>query len=302
MGTAILAGILSSLESSTNPSEGLPSGSTPSRFLACVTSPASEQRIEKALSKFRHNVQTYSKDHVQCVRDADLIILGCKPYMAEKILKQKGMKDALSRKTLVTILAGITALQLRKILYGFGETKDDTSPEDECSIVRALPNTAALIGESMTTISGRAEGDLPLPSNVLSIVTWIFERVGRVSHLQPTAMDAATALCGSGPAFCALIMEALADGALAMGVPRAEAQMMAAQTMRGATGLVLNGEHPAIVREKVSTPGGCTIGGLLVLEESCVRGTVSKAIREATVVANQLGKGAEMVNGTRNRG
>ena len=291
--------MLSSLESSADPSEDLPSGSVPSRFLACVTSPTSEQRIEKALSRFRHNVQTYSKGHVQCVQDADLVILGCKPYMAEKVLKQEGMKDALRGKTLITMLAGVTALQIRKILYGHGEAKDDASPEDECSIVRALPNTAALIGESMTTISGRAEGDPPLPPDVLPIVTWIFERVGRVTLLQPGAMDAATALCGSGPAFCALIMEALADGALAMGVPRAEAQMMAAQTMRGATGLVLIGEHPAIVREKVSTPGGCTIGGLLVLEEGCVRGVVSKAVREATVVANQLGKGTEMVNGTR---
>ena len=264
-----------------------------------MTSRASEQRIKKALSRFKHEVETFSKGHVQCVQDADLIILGCKPYMAEKVLKQEGMKEALTGKTLVTILAGVTALQLRKILYGFGDTKDDTSPEDECSIVRVLPNTAALIGESMTTISNRAEGDLPLPPNVLPIVTWIFERVGRVLQLQPATMDAATALCGSGPAFCALIIEALADGALAMGVPLAEAQLMAAQTMRGATGLVLNGEHPAIVREKVSTPGGCTIGGLLVLEEGCVRGTVSKAVREATVVANLLGKGAEMVNGTR---
>ena len=261
-----------------------------------MASPASEQRIEKVLSKFRHNVQTYSKGHVQCVKDADVIILGCKPYMKEKILKQDGMKEALKGKILVTILAGVTAFQLRKVLY---HDKENTSPEEECSIVRVLPNTAAVIGESMTTISGRAEGDLPLPPNVLPIVTWIFERVGRVLQLQPAAMDAATALCGSGPAFCALIMEALADGALAMGVPRAEAQMMAAQTMRGATGLVLDGEHPAIVREKVSTPGGCTIGGLLVLEEGCVRGMVSKAVREATVVANQLGKGVEMVNGTR---
>ena len=221
--------------------------------------------------------------------------------MAEKVLKQQGMKEALKGKILVTILAGVTSSQIRNVLYGNEWDRDYSSSEEECSIVRALPNTAALIGESMTTISGRAEGDLPLRSDVLPIVIWIFERIGRVSQLQPAAMDAATALCGSGPAFCALIMEALADGALAMGIPRAEAQMMAAQTMRGAAGLVLNGEHPAIVREKVSTPGGCTIGGLLVLEEGCVRGIVSKAVREATVVANQLGrgKGVEMVNGTR---
>ena len=76
---------------------------------------------------------------------------------------------------------------------------------------------------------------------------------------------------------------------------------MAAQTMRGASGLVLNGEHPAILREKVSTPGGCTIGGLLVLEEGAVRGTVARSVREAAGVAAELGRGGTGVNGTRRR-
>jgi len=112
-------------------------------------------------------------------------------------------------------------------------------------------------------------------------------------------MDVSTALCGSGPAFFALMLEAAIDGAVAMGMPRAEAQKMAAQTMRGTAGMVLNGEHPALLRDKVTTPGGCTIGGLLVLEEGRVRGTVARAVREATVVASQLGKGVQGVNGTR---
>jgi len=97
----------------------------------------------------------------------------------------------------------------------------------------------------------------------------------------------------------ALILEALADGGVAMGLPRAEAQMMSAQVMAGTAGLVAAGEHPAILRDKVSTPGGCTIGGLLTLEEGRVRGSVARAVREATVVASQLGKGVVGVNGTR---
>lgn len=113
------------------------------------------------------------------------------------------------------------------------------------------------------------------------------------------AMDASTALCGSGPAFFALMLEAMADGAVAMGLPRAEAQLMAAQTMKGCAGLVLSGEHPAMVREKVCTPGGCSIGGLMVLEEGKVRGSIARGVREATVVAGELGKGVQGVNGTR---
>jgi pyrroline-5-carboxylate reductase len=112
-------------------------------------------------------------------------------------------------------------------------------------------------------------------------------------------MDASTALCGSGPAFFALMLEAIIDGAVAMGLPRVEAQKMAAQTMKGTAEMVLQGEHPALLRDKVTTPGGCTIGGLLVLEEGRVRGTVAKAVREATVVASQLGKGIQGINGTR---
>ena len=99
----------------------------------------------------------------------------------------------------------------------------------------------------------------------------------------------------------ALVLEAVADGAVAMGMPRAEAQLMAAQVMRGTAGMVLDGEHPALIREKVSTPGGCTIGGLLVLEEGRVRGTLARSVREATVVASQLGQGIQGVNGTRFR-
>lgn len=104
-------------------------------------------------------------------------------------------------------------------------------------------------------------------------------------------MDACTALCGSGPAFYALMIEAMADGGVMMGLPRAEAQMMAAQTMQGTGRMVLSGQHPAIIREQVSTPAGCTIGGLLVLEDGRVRSTVARGIQEATRVAAGLGSG-----------
>jgi len=167
---------------------------------------------------------------------------------------------------------------------------------DTCLLVRAMPNTASGIRESMTVI---AISEPPLDIEVSNLITWIFKRIGDVVYLPASNMDASTALCGSGPAFFALMLEATIDGAVAMGLPRAEAQRMAAQTMRGAAGMVLAGEHPALLRDKVTTPGGCTIGGLLVLEEGRVRGTVARAVREATVVASQLGKGVQGVNGTR---
>ena len=110
-------------------------------------------------------------------------------------------------------------------------------------------------------------------------------------------MDVSTALCGSGPSFLALMLESLADGAVAMGLPRAEAQLMAAQTTRGTAGMVQHGEHPALVRKSHARwmHHWRAVGS----QEGRVRGTVARSVREATVVAAQLGKGISGVNGTR---
>ncbi len=229
------------------------------------------------------------------VQQSEVVLLACKPQMAKEILAEPGMVKALHGKLLISICAGVTVDQIESFLHG-AVPAQDPDVDGRCRIVRAMPNTARLIRESMTVVATAAP---PLPPPVAALVTWIFRRIGDVVYLPLNTMDACTALCGSGPAFFALMLEAAIDGAVAMGLPRAEAQRMAAQTMRGAAGLVLNGDHPALLRDKVSTPGGCTIGGLLVLEEGRVRGTVARAVREATVVASQLGKGVQGVNGTR---
>lgn len=227
------------------------------------------------------------------------------------------MSKALHGKLLISICAGITVPYLESLLHhgpqtgangkGAGSANDESavadSDDDDDSlhgspvqIVRALPNTAALIQEGMTVI---AESEPPLVGSTASLVTWIFRRVGDVVYLPAGSMDASTALVGSAPAFFLLVLEAAIDGAVAMGLPREEATRMAAQSMRGAAGLVLGGEHPAVLRDRVATPGGCTVGGLMVLEEGGARGTVSRAVREAAGVARLLGQGKEAVNGTR---
>ncbi|KAE9368080.1 pyrroline-5-carboxylate reductase [Stipitochalara longipes BDJ] len=308
MGIAILSGILSSLyeiqpqkslflqstSGTSTPAEDIPSR-LPSKFIACVRRPESAKKIKQALAAYSKAVNIVQNDNVAACQDADVVLLGCKPYMVEDILKVEGMKEALAGKLLISICAGVPVTQIEEALYGEPSTAN-SEKEGKCRVVRAMPNTASGIRESMTVIATSVP---PLPAETSSLVTWIFKRIGDVVHLPASTMDASTALCGSGPAFFALMLEATIDGAVAMGLPRAEAQRMAAQTMRGAAGLVLAGEHPALLRDKVSTPGGCTIGGLLVLEEGRVRGTVARAVREATVVASQLGKGVQGVNGTR---
>jgi pyrroline-5-carboxylate reductase len=305
MGIAILSGILSSLSSleqtpkpsflqpisgSSTPADETPSR-LPSKFVACVRRPESAKKIKQALASHVEAVSIRQNDNVAACKEADVILLGCKPYMVADILAERGMREALAGKLLISICAGVAKEQIFSSIY-----KGPSTPAEECTIVRAMPNTASGIRESMTVI---AVSTPPLEPETSALVTWIFKRIGDVVYLPANTMDASTALCGSGPAFFALMLEATIDGAVAMGLPRAEAQRMAAQTMRGAAGMVLAGEHPALLRDKVTTPGGCTIGGLLVLEEGRVRGTVARAVREATVVASQLGKGVQSVNGTR---
>ncbi len=300
MGIAILSGILASLDelhekpSTSGTSTPLYETTTtrlPSRFIACVRRPESAKKLRATFGAHLSSLSVVQNANVASTQEADIVILACKPYMVQEILSEPGMAAALQGKLLISILAGVTETQLVDTLT----TANSGSPVG-CRVVRAMPNTASLIRESMTVIGTSTP---PLDPETLGIVTWIFKRIGEVVYLPPSTMDVCTSLCGSGPAFFALMLEAAIDGAVAMGLPRAEAQRMAAQTMKGAAGLVLNGDHPALLRDKVSTPGGCTIGGLLVLEEGRVRGTVARAVREATVVASQLGKGVQGVNGTR---
>ncbi|KAI1268596.1 pyrroline-5-carboxylate reductase dimerization-domain-containing protein [Xylariaceae sp. FL1019] len=305
MGIAILSGILTSLiemngprplqmSTPSTPRDEIPSR-LPARFIACVRSPQSAKRVKQALWEHSSNLKVVQNENVAATKKADVILLACKADHVEQLLSEPGMAKALHGKLLISICAGVTVPYLETVLHGAVPDEDPES-DGRCQIVRAMPNTNAIIRESMTVIASPAP---PLPQATLNLLTWIFKRIGEVVYLPASSMDASTALCGSGPALFALMLESVIDGAVAMGLPRAEAQKMAAQTMRGTASLVQSGEHPALLREKVCTPGGCSIGGTLVLEEGGVRGTISKAIREAACVASQLGQGKQGVNGTR---
>ncbi|KAI1397863.1 pyrroline-5-carboxylate reductase [Hypoxylon fuscum] len=298
MGIAILSGILSSLQEMSGPKPlQTPTGRStpadevpsrlPSRFIACVRRPESAKKVKQALWEHSSSVKVVQKENVAAVMKADVIILACKPYMVEDLLNEPGIAKALHGKLLISICAGVTVPDIEKILHGAVPEKDP-EVDGRCRIVRALPNTASMVRQGMTVI---ANSNPPLPPHTSSLVTWIFKRIGDVIYLPAKNMDASTALAGSGPAFFSLMLEAAVDGAVSLGLPRAEAQRMAAQSMKGAAALVLNGDHPAMLRDRISTPGGCTIEGLLVLEEGRVRATVAKAVKEAAVVASKLGTG-----------
>ena len=208
LGTAILLGVLDAIATQ----QSLPAG-VPTNFSACVTRAASVSRIMAALPP-NAPVTAHVGNHLKAVSASSIVLLGCKPYMVAVVLSAPGMSTALGGKLLISICAGVSIAQLASLVPA------------STRIVRVMPNTAAGIRESMTVIS-------PGPSiadEEKDLVAWIFGQIGKSLVLDEKHMDAATALCGSGPAFYALIIEAMADGGVLMGVPRKDATLMAAQS------------------------------------------------------------------------
>ncbi len=212
--------------------------------------------------------------NVAVARRADVVLLCVKPQVAKEVLAEPALREALVGKVLVSIAAGVRIEQLLRWVPG-------------ASVARAMPNTPSVIRQGMTVVVPGPG----LPEAALRVVTSAFESVGRVRVLEEKHLDAVTALSGSGPAFICVIIEALADGGVMMGLPRDVAVELAAQTVQGTGRLVLEtGRHPAALKDQVTTPAGCTIAGLLTMEDRGIRSTLARTIEEATKVACGLGK------------
>lgn len=230
---------------------------------------ARKQATLEALAA-EHGVETTS-DNVDAVSRSDVVLLCVKPMAAEQLVRS--LAPHLEDKLLISVCAGVRTEQL-----------DDWAPG--AKLVRAMPNTPVRIGEGMTTIAAGPRAT----EEDLEHARELFEPVGRVLELDEKHLDVVTGLSGSGPAFAFVILEALADGGVMMGLPRHAAIELAAQTVQGAARLVLeSGLHPAALKDEVTTPAGCTIAGLLTLEDGGIRSTLARAIQEATQVARGLG-------------
>ncbi|KAF8652762.1 hypothetical protein AX16_004258 [Volvariella volvacea WC 439] len=296
MGIAVLSGVIESLDATlklrngfekweshtpgTTTPTGTPDVSTPTRFIACVSREESANKLRGVFGKLGalgEGVVVVASQNLWAVQQADVVLLCCKPQLAHTILEEQGIKEALEGKLLISILAGVTIPQLT------GWVSSTTR------IVRAMPNTPCKIREGMTVVStilpsAHAEIDR-------AIILKIFSSIGRCRFLDEKHFDACTALSGSGPAFACIFLEAMADGGVMMGLPRAEALELAAQTLQGAARMVLGGgTHPAQLKDAVTTPGGCTIAGLLALEDGRVRSTIARGIQIATERASELGQ------------
>jgi len=216
-----------------------------------------------------------STDNLAAASQADLILIGVKPFQVPDLMAE--IKPALTtEKTLVSFAASV---KTRAIEEAAGM---------DIAVIRAMPNTPSALGAGA---AGLCKGRFVSPKQ-MELAQRIFETVGRVVVVDEKHMDAVTGLSASGPAYIYIIIEALAEAGVKVGLPRDVATQLAAQTVFGAGKMVLEtGYHPALLKDAVTTPAGCTIDGILELEEGGLRVTLIKAVMRATERAKQLAAG-----------
>ncbi|KND96087.2 hypothetical protein QG37_07573 [Candidozyma auris] len=259
MGTAVTAAVT---ESNMKP--------FPKRVILCSKSANSHERLKKQFQQDYVEVVTDVDRKKAAIKEADVVLLGCKPFHFESVHEE--VRDSLAHNPLViSLLAGVTI--------------DNLSIFSD-KIARVMTNTPAQFGAGMATVALSESA-----SEYRQFVVDFASCVGAAQEIPEKNMDAATALVGSGPAMCLLMMEALYDGGVRMGLTHDVARTAAAKVMEGTAKMALEtGEHPAVLKSKVCTPGGTTIGGLLKLEDAGVRGAIARAVEEAAIISASFAK------------
>ncbi|HUO33645.1 MAG TPA: pyrroline-5-carboxylate reductase [Candidatus Acidoferrum sp.] len=219
----------------------------------------------------KHGIRA-GTDNRAAAKSADVILLCLKPQTLSKVLDeiQPEMND---KKVVISIVASVPTETIERRLGG------------NVAVLRAMPNTPSMVGEGMTAVcKGRHATE-----DQLALAQKLFDAVGKTVVTEEKHMDAVTGLSGSGPAFIYIILEALSEGGVKMGLPREMATLLAAQTALGAAKVTLEtGNHPALLKDMVTTPAGCTIDGILELEEGKLRVTLIKAVVKASQRAKEL--------------
>jgi pyrroline-5-carboxylate reductase len=230
---------------------------------------------EKALALSAQWGVDVTTNNLEAARQADLILIGVKPTQVPGIIEE--IRPALTKdKTLVSFAASVETSAIEEVA-GL-----------EIAVIRAMPNTPAALGAGATGLCGGRF----VSSKQMKLAERIFETVGRTAIVDEKLMNAVTGLSGSGPAYVYVVIEALAEAGAKVGLPRDTATLLAAQTVFGAAKMVLEtGYHPALLKDSVTTPGGCTIEGVMELEQGGVRVALVKAVMRATERARELAAG-----------
>lgn len=212
-----------------------------------------------------------SKTPQDLARDSRVVIIAVKPDKVTPVLE--GVKESLKGKLVISIAAGIPIQSIQAVIG------------TDSKVVRVMPNTPALVLEGMSALCASKS----CSEDDVQIACGIFSAVGRCARVEEKMMNAVTALSGSGPAYCFLFIEALADGGVRAGLPRDLAMELAAATVRGSATMVLDtAKHPGVLKDMVTSPGGTTIEGVSLLESKGFRSAVMDAVFAAYVKAGKL--------------
>ncbi len=234
--------------------------------------------------KKEYAINTIHKDNKKIVEICSVIFLAVKPQILDRVLME--IKDYLNENQLIiSIAAGIPTLFIEK----FSDKK--------IKVIRAMPNTCAMVMEAATAIT---KGTYATDED-LEMAEKIFSAIGKVVIVEESLMDAVTGLSGSGPAYIFVIIEALSDAGVKMGLSREVATTLSAQTVLGSAKLLLEtGMHPGRLKDMVTSPGGTAIEGLHTLEEGGIRTNLINAVYAATVKSKELGQNKmEIKNGNK---
>lgn len=236
---------------------------------------ATVQHPDRAQALFAQFGVEVDTDNIAAARQADVILLGVKPTQVPVVVNE---------------IAPV--LTPEKMLLSFAASVKTRDIEDAAgcnlAVVRAMPNTPAMLAAGITAL---CPGRFVTPQQ-MAIAQKIFSTVGRTVVVDEKHMDAVTGLSGSGPAFMYIVIEALAEAGVNVGLPRDVATLLAAQTVYGSARMVLEtGYHPALLKDQVTTPAGCTVDGILELEAGGLRVTLIKAVKRATQRAKELASG-----------
>jgi pyrroline-5-carboxylate reductase len=236
---------------------------------------ATVQHPERALALSAQFGVEVLTDNLEAAQSADVILIGVKPIQVPALIET--IKPALSSDKLVLSFAASVTTKSIEAASGI-----------DLAVIRAMPNTPAMLAAGITALcAGRFVSEAQM-----AIAQRIFQTVGRTVIVDEKHMDAVTGLSGSGPAFLYIIIEALAEAGVNVGLPRDVATLLAAQTTYGSARMVLEtGYHPALLKDAVTTPAGCTVDGILELEEGGLRVTLIKAVKRATQRARELASG-----------
>ncbi len=248
--------------------KGLLAGAVPAEKI--MASEPSEARRDHLLEAF--GIQL-AENNRELVESCDIVVLSIKPQIVTEVLDE--LSDIpMDNKLMISILAGVTTAAIEKFFPG--------APR----VVRVMPNTPALVGEGASAI---CRGHNATQDDLL-LVKKLLESVGIVQIIDERQMDAATGLSGSGPAYIYTVIEALADGGVREGLRRDIAHALAVQTVVGASLMVREtGEHPAILRDQVCSPGGTAIAGISTLEKNGLRTTLMEAVTASASRSRELG-------------